>query len=123
MIEANIFTALSTAAGILAVIPSTQIYPVELPENPQLPAMAYKIVGGNAKPTFSSSGMKRLRLQLDCYGATYLSAAGLRWAAIQSLDGYVDANINAQLLQSLDVFRAAPRQYCAVVEFYVFYGS
>jgi hypothetical protein len=120
VIEANIYDVL--AAGLGSAAPGG-IFPVVLPEANALPALTYQLVGGRVDPTFSTSGMKRARLQLDCWGATYLAAITLRSAAIQAFDGYLDANINVQLLQSLDHFDDDARIYRAIVEFYVFYGS
>jgi hypothetical protein len=122
VIEANIYSVLAADPGI-AALAGTRIYPIELPEGPTLPALTYKMIYGLPKPTFSTSGMKRSRVQIDSRGSSYGDAVTLRQAVIVALDGYVDANINVQLCGWHDGFEDDARIYVACAEFYFYFGS
>lgn len=126
-LPAGLFSLLTADSGIAALI-GTRVYPVMLPEDPTLPALLYKFVGGASSPTLTTSGMQRSRLEIDCYGATYDDASALRSAVIAALNGFQDELgdgtylQNAELLNpGLDFFEDEPRQYRCMVEFYLFY--
>lgn len=126
-LAAGLFSALTADAGIAALI-GTRVYPVMLPENPTLPALIYKFVGGRSTPTLTTSGMQRSRLEIDCYGATYDDASALRSAVIAALNGLQGQLADGTYLQNadllnpgLDFFEDEPRQYRCMVEFYLFY--
>lgn len=123
MIADGIFTLLSTAAPISALV-GTRIYPVNLPEKPILPAIVYYTAGGTSEPTFETSGLQKLRYQFDCYGELFGDADRTRDALVAFLNGYQGTLSNgivlqdAIYLQPIDGFKDAPRQFCLGVEFY-----
>jgi hypothetical protein len=119
VIESTLYSVLSTAPRITAIT-STRIHPLVIPEGSTLPAISYSIVGGAVKPTFSNNGTQRLRVELNCWGATYGDAITLRNAVVQSIDGYNEQGISIQYLMPQDFFDHELLQYRALVEFYLY---
>jgi hypothetical protein len=120
MFETNLFSVLSAASGITAIT-GANIFPVELPKDPTLPALTYRTITSVASPTFTTSGLQRARVEIDCWGSRYLDAVNLRTAVIGALNGYVDANFTILLISFGDVFKNELLQYAATVEFYLFF--
>jgi hypothetical protein len=127
MIDAGIFTLLSTTAAITSIC-QTRIYPVILPTGPTLPALTYQLIAAKTNPTFETSGMQRWRIQFDCWAETYADAAGLRKALIQTLNGYQgtlsDGTVlqNADLQQIVDFFEDNARVFRCMVELYMYFN-
>ena len=121
MIEQDLYTALSTATAITA-LSGTNIFPLVLPTDPTLPAITYQFVGGRGAATMSNRGTQRSRVQIDCWGTTYLQAVTLRNAVIDTLAGYTAPTFTSQLLQTIDDFDHELLQYTAKVEFYLTYS-
>jgi hypothetical protein len=127
MIEAGLYTLLSTASPIVAIC-STRIYPDVRPTSPVYPLMEFKEIGGIARPTFNTSGMQRDRFQFDCFGQRKSDAAALRDALRQTLNGYQgllsDGTFlqNAWLINKGSSYSDDPRIYCATYEFYLLYN-
>ena len=128
MIQTGIYSLITGFSSVSALI-GTRLHPVTLKEAETLPAMTYQLVGGSSDPTLTTSGLQRLRVQFDCWGANYDDAAGLRKALIKELNGYrgllSDGTYlqNADLIGSIgvDYFEDVPRQYRCMVEFYFYF--
>lgn len=116
--ETELFTALSSAATVTALC-GTRIYPLVLPKDPTLPAIDYKFVGGSNTPTFDSMGAQRYRVEVNCWGDTYLDAVTLRNAVIKALSGYNSGSMSISFLMPQDFFDDDLLQYRALAEFYV----
>ncbi len=119
MIELDFATVLSAPAAITAIC-GTRIYPLVLPTDPILPAIDYSFVGGSATSTFDTTGSKKYRVEVNCWGDTYSDAVTLRAAVTAALNGYLDANLKILLIQPRDFFDRELEQYRAMVEFYLF---
>jgi hypothetical protein len=123
MIEQGLYTLLSTDATISGMV-GDRISPVLLPEGSAMPAMTYQVTRGNSDPTFDTSGLIKLFMQFDCFGANYSDAAQLRKALVIALNGYYGtlsdgANLLlAQFQQPIDGYIPDVRQYRCAVEFY-----
>ena len=118
MIESELFTAISTASAVTAICGS-RVYPLVLPKDPTLPAIDYKFVGGSNTPTFDSMGAQRYRVEINCWGATYLEAVSLRLAVVKALSGYTSATMSVSYLMPQDFFDSELLQFRAMAEFYV----
>lgn len=127
MIEQGIYTLLAANSSIVAMV-GTRISPVVLPENSSLPALTFHVVAGASTPTFETGGQQRLRLEFNCWGATYLDAITLRNTLVSALNGYQgllsDGTYlqNANQLQNADFFDHDARLYRAMVEFYLYFN-
>lgn len=121
MVETDFYTALSSAASVIALC-GTRVYPLALPTDPTLPAIDYKFVGGANTPTFSSLGVQRYRVEVNCWGNTYSDAVTLRYTVIKALAGYQSGNTIIQFLMPQDDFDSDLLQYRAIAEFYVYAG-
>jgi hypothetical protein len=121
--ETGLYSLLSTAASLVA-LQATRVFPVVLPEDTQLPATTYHVVGGSQRPIFGTSGMQRRRVQLDLRGYSYLAANDLRNATIAVLNGFHGAMPNGfviadcWLIQPIDYFDNDARQFRCSAEFY-----
>ena len=121
-LEAGIFALITGAPSVSALI-ATRLFPTTLPEGVTLPAVRYLTAGGSNQPTFQTSGMQRWRFQFDCIGATPDDAFAVRTALIALLNGWSGTLTDGTratflLIQPLDGFDSAPRQYRCGVEFY-----
>lgn len=126
MIEAGLFTLFSQDAGVSAVV-GDRIYPMLLPTSVRMPAITWQIVAGQTKPGLKTRGMQRWRLQVDCWGKTYLDAANARKAVIKLLDLH-----NAQLsdgtylqaavfIQPIDFYSGGDELFRLGAEFYLYF--
>lgn len=123
-LQDGLFDLITTEATIAAII-ATRMYPIVLPTDCPMPALRYSFAGGMSEPTFDTSGLQRVRVQFDCFGANQDDAMQLRWALIRFLNGYsgelIDGTVLqlAQLIQQVDFFEQGPRQFRCMVEFYL----
>jgi len=70
-IEAEIFTRLSGFAGLLALVGS-RIYPVELPQNVEMPAVNYQRVSAPRVSAMGvDTGIVLARFQFDCWSGEH----------------------------------------------------
>lgn len=127
MIDAGLFTLLSTTSAITALC-GTRIYPVTFPTGPTYPAMAFKWIGAKPNPTLRNSGYQRWRMEFECRDHTYALALAMRGALRSTLEGYngvlSDGTFlqDAQFVQLRDDFEDDPRVYCCTIEFYLFFN-
>lgn len=92
-IETDIFTRLSTFAGLMALI-GTRIYPDLLPQNPTLPAVTLFKVSNPREITHSGdSSLQHPHYQFSCWALTY----GQVWAVAEqvrlALQGLTSAGV------------------------------
>lgn len=116
MIAQHLKTVLAASTSIPS---SVMVYPVLLPESSPLPAITYQIISGVAEPTFDTTGMRKYRVQVDCWANSYATADTLRDQVIATLDGYSDGVIlNCWMAMVTDFYAHTELQYRAMVEFY-----
>jgi hypothetical protein len=118
MIEQDLYNTLSGAASVMEIC-ANRIYPVELPDECAMPAIEYKILSGPTQPTFSTGGISKLRVQIDCWGSTYADAVNLRAAVIATLHMSRTATFTGTLAARNDLFNHELLQYCARADFYI----
>jgi hypothetical protein len=118
VIEQLLYALLSSTTSITAIT-GPRIYPLQLPQDPTLPAIEYSFIGGSSSPTFTTRGNKRYRVQIDCWGNTYAEAVTLRSAVKDALDGYSDGQMSILLISPRDFFDHELLQYRAMAEFYI----
>jgi Protein of unknown function (DUF3168) len=124
MIEAGLFALLSTEPSISELV-ADRVYPVILPTDGTFPAITYQIAGGTSKPTLTTTGLQKIRLQLDCWATdAYLTAATVRAAVTKFLAGRAcalsdGAWVSFQLIGPLDFYSGGDEAFRASVEFYV----
>lgn len=68
----------------LAAVGAT--YPMGLPANPTLPSTSYRFISEVQMRHQSGNGMKRRRLQVDCWAKTYTAACVLGDSVKAALD-------------------------------------
>ena len=127
-LKAGIFSLLTTDPNIGPLV-GTRVYPILLPENATLPAIRYQFVGGSSDPTFETSGMQKVRVQFDCFGADPDSADVLRTTLIKALNGYRGQLVDGTFLQNADLINALgidffdndARQDRCMSEFYLWF--
>jgi len=89
-IETDVFTRLSTFAGLAGV----GIYPMKLPQNPTLPAVTmHKISNVREQAHSGDSSLQHPRYQFSCWAETY----GAAWAVAEqvrlALQGLTSAGV------------------------------
>ena len=76
-IETALYSYLKDFAGLYALV-STRIYPLILPQNPTLPAVAYQQISGPRVHAMGNDpGITYPRYQFSCWGSTPASAAAV----------------------------------------------
>ena len=73
----------------LAALIGTRIYPVVMPQKPDLPAVTYlRVTGSRVHSNDGPSGLSSPRFQFDCWALTYLGARAVAEALRLRLDGF-----------------------------------
>jgi len=133
MIELAIVPLLTSMSAITAQLgtrPSqdTGIYPLTVPTNPTLPAIAYQVIASVESPAVNAPlGVVRSRLQIDCVASTYGEAVTLRDAVRQSLAGFMGV-VNGVTIQNTlplttrDLYEEVLLQYVARIELYLWWS-
>jgi hypothetical protein len=131
MLQAGLVSLLEACAPLTALVGS-DIYPVLMPEGVKLTSgkggLTYKIVGGNSSPTFSSSGMQKVRIQFDAFGVNYIDAANIREAVRVLLNGFMGTLsdgtviVDCELIQPIDFENNDARQFRLASEFYFMFN-
>lgn len=87
-IEQGLYTHLAADGGVSALV-STRIYPQVIPQDVDLPAIAYQKISAPRDHTHDGpSGLVRARMQITCAGASYAVAKTLSEAVRAALDGF-----------------------------------
>lgn len=87
-IEAGIYAHLITNSGVAALV-ATRIYPLLVPQDATLPALAYQRISGPRDHSHSGpSGLVFARMQLTYVAASYDGAKSLGEAVRAALDGF-----------------------------------
>jgi len=90
-IEEGLYARLSGTAGVTALV-STRIYPMAIPQDITLPAIAYQRISGLRIPEHDGpSGLATGRVQFTCQGTSYSSAKAVATAVRAALDCYSGA--------------------------------
>jgi hypothetical protein len=127
MIEAGIFSLLSMEPSITALV-ADRVYPVILPTDGTFPAITYQLVGGTSTPTLTTTGLQKVRLQIDCWAIDgYLTAATVRAAVTKFLanrvatlsDGTIATFI---LIQPLDFYSGGGEMFRCGLEMYCIFN-
>lgn len=128
MIETGLYALLTSASAITSLV-GNRIYPVALPEDATLPAIAYKLIGSQSWPTFDTVGFQRKRFEFSCYATTYLVAITIKAALISVLDRYTGTLSDGSIVSSTtritgtDLFIQDDMQYCSTVEMYFYFNE
>ena len=100
-VQTDLVTFLLADAGISALV-GTRIYPGgQLPQNPTLPAITYKLISGNWIQTATgAAGLAGPRMQIDCWAETYAGADALFELVRLRINGKGDGgNIQGMFLE------------------------
>jgi len=86
-IETTLFSTLSGAAGVSALV-SSRIYPNVAPESVTFPYLVYSVISSERMHTLPGvANMQRKTIQIDCNATTYSGAKALATAVISALEG------------------------------------
>lgn len=81
-----LFEALTEDATVGGLV-AERVYPRKLPQTPTLPAISYSIIS-DVPNMESNTELSDVRIQLDCWAATYAGSRALAIAAKQALRFY-----------------------------------
>lgn len=85
--------------GPIAALVGDRIYPSPLPQNPTLPAISYQRVSRSSGLSLDGAAWPtRVRVQMDCWAATFDGVRELSDAVFRRLHGYA-GNIASEQLQ------------------------
>ena len=129
-IEEAIYAHLTGNSGVAALV-STRIYPLTIPQDIALPAIAYQRISGPRIAAHDGpTGVARARIQITCQAPTYAAAKGLAMAVRQALDtfsGEVTVSGNkvmveaAMLANEWDGYEVVTGQSTVRVDFQILY--
>jgi Protein of unknown function (DUF3168) len=123
MFEVGLINLLTTAPALTALI-ATRVYPVELPVNPTLPAIAFKQIGSQSQASFDGSGFQQKRIEFAVHASSYLAAITVKAALIKVLNLYTGLLSDGSFVSSseqitgTDLFIADDLEYVCTQEFY-----
>lgn len=87
-IEAGIYAHLIADSGVFGLV-GTRIYPQVIPQDAEMPAMAYQRISGPRDHAHTGpTGLVSARVQLTCMAASYDGAKALGEAVRAAMDGY-----------------------------------
>lgn len=103
-IETGLYSKLAGTAGVAALV-GTRIYPQVVPQEQDLPALAYQRISGAPRYTHSGdAGLTRARFQITCLAATYAGvkalAAVVRAALTGATGAWDDVTVGACLVEN-----------------------
>lgn len=110
-VEADVFAVLTgqTAAG-------DRVYPLVRGQGTPLPALVYTRTGSAPVTSLAgSSGLDQVRVQVDCYAASYAAAKALAAEVRQLLEG---ASFKALLQTDFDFFEPDTQVYRVTQDYY-----
>lgn len=92
IIEAGVRLVILADPGVVSLL-GDRAYPVVLPQAPQLPALTYQRVGGGSRvgSHAGDSHLTQARIQLDCWGISYLQAKIVAGSVRRALQEYTRA--------------------------------
>ncbi|HEY1213676.1 MAG TPA: hypothetical protein VGE93_08595 [Bryobacteraceae bacterium] len=128
MVEVGLIKLLASEVS-LSALQADRVTPIVRDINGSLPATTIFVVGGESEPTFETSGMTRMRVQVDFWGGSYAEASALRHATVQFLNGWYgelpDGSYiqNIDLIQKSDGFEQESRLFRLMAEFYLFFTT
>lgn len=101
-LEEGWYAHLAADSGVAALV-STRIYPLVMPQDVDLPAIAYQKISGPRDHVHEGpSGLVTARMQVTCLGSSYSAAKGLSEAVRVAVDGFSGTmgtvTVNAALL-------------------------
>jgi Protein of unknown function (DUF3168) len=121
--------ALLLAEPTISALVNQSVYAGQLPTASPMPAIVLSGVGGQSKPTLTGPGLQKVRIQIDCFGASYLSADLVRDALIKFLNmksATLGSGVwlqGAMLIQPLDFpYDWQTLQFRLGAEFYLFFN-
>lgn len=86
-LEEGLYSHLVNDSGVAALV-STRVYPLLVPQDTTLPAIAYQRISGPRDHTHSgASGLALARMQVSCLGNSYGQAKQVSEAVRAALDG------------------------------------
>jgi hypothetical protein len=86
-IETGLYSELTGDAGVSALV-STRIYPLQVPQDVAMPAVAYQQISGSPEYAHDGdSGLNWARFQFTCQAETYAGAKALAVAVKAALSG------------------------------------
>lgn len=103
-LEEGLYAYLVADAGVAALI-GTRLYPLLVPQDAALPAMAYQRISGPRDHTHDgASGLAMARIQFTAVGSSYSEAKSVMAALRAALDGFSgtmgEVTVGAALLQN-----------------------
>ncbi len=120
--ESLLYTRLTGHAGLAALV-DTRVYPMLLPQGATLPALTYQRI--STVQTYShqgDSGLATVRMQVDCWGATYASAKAVAAQVKAALSGYTSSAIGrCHLVAERDLYDPETGHYRVIIDFMIGY--
>jgi hypothetical protein len=87
-LEASLFTFLTDAASVAAFV-GTRVFPGVIPQGAAQPAIVYAKRGRNRQQLFcGTDGLKRTRVDIDCYATSYRQSVLLANAVTAVLEDF-----------------------------------
>lgn len=86
-IEAALYAELAADSSVSALV-SSRIYPVLIPQDVDMPAIAYQRISGPRDYSHQGAGLVSARFQITCQATSYSGAKSLAAAVRDALSGF-----------------------------------
>lgn len=86
-VETDLFGFLTASAPTLGPLVGSRIYPLTIPQESDMPAIAYSRISNPQRRTQDGAHLWSPRYQFDCKGKTYDDADAVAEALIADLEG------------------------------------
>jgi hypothetical protein len=128
MLDPSCLFNLFSANEVITALVGKRISPEPLQEMLTLPAITFRQIVTVSDPTFETSGLQRLRLQVDFWGRTNAQAFALCQAFRQQFNGYQGGLSdetyvqNFSLISTTDLFEEELLQFRWISEYYLYFN-
>jgi len=121
LIDQSLHSVLVSDAGVSAIV-AARVYPLELPQEPTLPAIVYfKISSSRLTHHGTTSKYCEANYQISCVAATVLGAKLLAAAVVSAVHGYsgtVDSLriFVCEVISESDLLQTAIEEYAVAID-------
>ena len=128
LIESALHSHLTSDAAVSTIV-GTRVYPLLIPQDASLPAIAYQRISAlRVTAQDGPSNLARSRLQVTCVAESYSGVKALATAVRQALHGYkgtVDGvTVGASFLETdVDQYADESGLYSVQMDFRIWYGE
>lgn len=125
MIEATLYTRLTTFAGLTALV-NTRIYPLICPQGVTYPAVVYQRISTEPREScmVSDAGIARARIQITAWAETFTAAKAIADQVRQALQRWTTTGVQGTfVIGEYDLYDEDALKYGSAIDVQVVYAE